>query len=238
MLSRISSRRGVLSLSSNSIYQSKPAPSRSALEIVAFAKRAIDLFGSFVVLVPCAPLFAFLIVLVVLDGGPAFYAQKRVGRGGRAFWCLKFRTMVENADEVLKQYLSENASMRKEYETFWKLKKDPRVTWIGKFLRRYSLDELPQVFNVIKGDMSLVGPRPRSVSEIEFFDKLTPEYNRTYRSVKPGLTGLWQVSGRNSLSLMQKGDLDARYAEHWSIRLDMAILFATVSVVLRGDGAF
>jgi lipopolysaccharide/colanic/teichoic acid biosynthesis glycosyltransferase len=84
----------------------------------------------------------------------------------------------------------------------------------------------------------LVGPRPRSVSEIEFFDKLTPEYNRTYRSVKPGLTGLWQVSGRNRLSLMQKGDLDARYAEHWSIRLDMAILFATVSVVLRGDGAF
>jgi lipopolysaccharide/colanic/teichoic acid biosynthesis glycosyltransferase len=208
------------------------------LEIIAFVKRAIDLFVSCVVIFPCAPLFAFLIVLVMLDGGPAFYAQRRVGRGGRAFWCLKFRTMVENADEVLERYLSENAGMRKEYETFWKLKKDPRVTWIGNFLRRYSLDELPQVFNVIKGDMSLVGPRPRSVSEIEFFDKLTPEYNRTYRSVKPGLTGLWQVSGRNRLSLMQKGDLDARYAEHWSIRLDMAILFATISVVLSGDGAF
>ena len=100
MLSRISSRRGILSLSSSSIYQSKAAPSRSDLEIVAFAKRAIDLLVSFVVIFPCAPLFAFLIVLVVLDGGPAFYAQRRVGRGGRTFWCLKFRTMVENADEV------------------------------------------------------------------------------------------------------------------------------------------
>ena len=238
MLSRGSSWRGILSLSSNSIYQSKPAPSRSELEIIAFVKRSIDLLISFVVIFPCAPLFAFLIVLVMFDGGPAFYGQRRVGRGGRTFWCLKFRTMVENADEVLERYLSENASIRKEYETFWKLKKDPRVTWIGKILRRYSIDELPQVINVIKGDMSLVGPRPRSISEIEFFDRRTPEYNRAYISVKPGLTGLWQVSGRNRLSLMQKGDLDARYAEHRSIRLDMAILFATVSVVLSGDGAF
>jgi undecaprenyl-phosphate galactose phosphotransferase len=206
--------------------------------MTAFAKRAIDLVVSFVVIFPCAPLFAFLIVLIMLDGGPAFYAQRRVGRDGRTFWCFKFRTMVENADEVLERYLLENADIRKEYETFWKLKKDPRVTWIGVFLRRYSLDELPQVLNVIKGDMSLVGPRPRSISEIEFFDKLTPEYNQAYKSVKPGLTGLWQVSGRNRLSLMQKGDLDAHYAEQWSIRLDMAILFATVSVVLSGEGAF
>jgi len=146
--------------------------------------------------------------------------------------------MVEQADEILEKLLAGDPAARREYEQYWKLKKDPRVTLIGKFLRRYSLDELPQIFNVLRGDMSLVGPRPRSIKEMELFDSVMPELNEAYKSVKPGLTGLWQVSGRNRLTLKEKAELDARYVKDLSMRGDLAIILATVPVMLSGDGAF
>lgn len=204
----------------------------------SFYKRAFDLGASLAVVIAFAPVFALFILLVMLDGGPAFYAQRRVGRNGKIFRCFKFRTMVEDSDQVLKQLLATDPVLRREYETFWKLKDDPRVTWVGKFLRRYSLDELPQVVNVLQGDMSLVGPRPRSINEMQFFESSMPELNHAYLSVKPGLTGLWQISGRNHLTLAEKGELDAQYARSWSIYGDLEIIFMTIPTVLGGHGAF
>jgi lipopolysaccharide/colanic/teichoic acid biosynthesis glycosyltransferase len=143
-----------------------------------FIKRLFDIIVSFLIIITFAPFFAALIVLTALDGGPPFYAQTRIGQDGRAFRCWKFRTMVTDADEKLKQLLASNPKARQEYEAFWKLKQDPRVTSIGRFLRRYSLDELPQLVNVLIGDMSIVGPRPRSVKEIEFFQSSMPEFKQ------------------------------------------------------------
>ena len=147
-----------------------------------FVKRAMDLLISLSLLCVSAPILVILITLLSLDGGPAFYSQKQVGLGGQIFRCWKFRTMVVDAEEKLKELLARDAETRREYEKFWKLKNDPRVTTVGGFLRRYSLDELPQIFNVINGDMSLVGPRPRSVEEIAFFESKMPEFNREYRT--------------------------------------------------------
>lgn len=204
----------------------------------AFLKRQFDVIASLSVIIGLAPVFAAVIVLVSLDGGPAFYTQNRVGRNGRIFGCFKFRTMVTNADEELKRLLAADEDLRVEYLNYWKLKDDPRVTRIGKFLRRYSLDEIPQIINVLRGDMSLVGPRPRSLNEMRFFETSLPEGNESYVAVRPGLTGLWQISGRNALGLEAKGRLDALYAENWSFRKDLAIMVATIPVVLKGDGAY
>lgn len=201
-------------------------------------KRALDLAAAWSVVIGFAPFFAMLILLVSIDGGPVLYAQKRIGRGGRAFRCWKFRTMVVGADRILKELLARDESARVEYETYWKLKDDPRITFVGRFLRRYSLDELPQIFNVIRGDMSLVGPRPRSLKEMQFFETKMPDLNSAYKSVKPGLTGLWQVNGRNHLSLDSKAHLDAYYAKNWSVRGDLQIIVATVPVIINGKGAF
>lgn len=203
-----------------------------------FLKRAIDLIVSVSVITVFAPCFAMLIILVALDAGPVFYAQRRIGRGGRTFLCWKFRTMVVNADEKLEALLATDEKARQEYATFWKLKDDPRVTRIGRFLRRYSLDELPQILNVIKGDMSIVGPRPRSVKEMEFFLSNMPESDQSYKEVRPGLTCLWQVCGRSCLGLEAKGRLDDWYSRNWSIIGDFAIVIATFPVVIGGKGAF
>jgi lipopolysaccharide/colanic/teichoic acid biosynthesis glycosyltransferase len=203
-----------------------------------FLKRAIDLIVSLSVVTAFLPCFAMLIILVALDGGPVFYTQRRVGQGGRTFLCWKFRTMVVNADEKLEALLATDEKARQEYATFWKLKDDPRVTRIGRLLRRYSLDELPQMLNVIKGDMSIVGPRPRSVKEMEFFRSNMPESAQSYKEVRPGLTCLWQVCGRNCLGLEAKGQLDDWYSRNWSIIGDFAIVIATFPVVIRAKGAF
>jgi lipopolysaccharide/colanic/teichoic acid biosynthesis glycosyltransferase len=213
-------------------------PCESAAAGTSLLKRAFDAVVSCLFVVAFAPAIALLAILVMLDGGPALYAQKRVGRNGLIFRCWKFRTMVEDADLVLTELLATDPALRLEYTKFWKLKDDPRVTKVGKVLRRSSLDELPQIFNVIRGDMSLVGPRPRSIDEIRFFESMTPEFNNVYKSVKPGLTGLWQISGRNRLTLKEKGELDAQYARSWSFRNDLAIILATVPIVILGDGAF
>ena len=202
------------------------------------SKRMMELIISLSVVIGFAPVFAILIVLVSLDGGPAFYAQSRIGRGGRIFKCWKFRTMHVNADEMLAVLLATDEKARQEYTRIWKLKDDPRITRVGRFLRRYSLDELPQILNVIKGDMSIVGPRPRSVQEMQFFDPNMPEFNESYKTVRPGLTCIWQISGRNNINLETKGCLDAYYATNWSIIGDIAIMFATFPVIIKGDGAF
>ena len=150
------------------------------------------------------------------------------------FKTYKFRTMIENADEKLKHYLSNNPDIKKEWDNNQKLKHDPRVTLIGKFLRATSLDELPQLINVLKGEMSLVGPRPIVESEIQKYDKNYELYKR----VKPGMTGLWQVSGRNNTTYKERVEFDCYYVRNWSFSLDVYILLRTIRVVLFRHGAY
>jgi Undecaprenyl-phosphate galactose phosphotransferase WbaP len=199
------------------------------------AKRTLDLvltgFGGVLVL----PLIAAIAVCVKLTSrGPVFYGQQRIGRGRKRFIAWKFRTMVEDADRILETYLEEHPLLREEWSSTHKLKRDPRVTPIGRILRRTSLDELPQIWNVLKGEMSLVGPRPVVSAEVEKYG----ESFDFYRAVRPGITGLWQVSGRSDTSYGERVALDVRYVRHWSVWLDIYLLARTFSVVFRGNGAY
>jgi len=197
-------------------------------------KRCFDILVASVTLLIISPLFVALALLVKLDGGPAFFGQKRLGRGGKTFTCLKFRSMVPEAEKVLGKYLAENAEARKEFEQYYKLKNDPRITRLGKVLRRLSLDELPQLLNVLKGDMSLVGPRPILAAE-------ESRYNSDiafYYKVRPGITGLWQVSGRNDVPYAQRVRMDGWYVRNWSLWHDIAILFKTIPVIFKIKGAY
>ena len=199
------------------------------------AKRALDILGAGTLLLLTLPVFLVIAALVRLDGGRPFYAHPRVGRGGRVFGCLKFRSMVADADRRLAALLESDASARAEWETTRKLKNDPRVTWVGRFLRATSLDELPQLVNVLKGDMSLVGPRPVQQAE------LTAYYGggaAHYLSVRPGITGPWQISGRNDTSYAQRVALDVAYATHPSLLRDIKILLRTPAAVLARRGAY
>jgi Undecaprenyl-phosphate galactose phosphotransferase WbaP len=166
--------------------------------------------------------------------GPIVYSHKRLGRNGRHFNAWKFRTMFQNADQVLELYLEEHPELREEWERDHKLKFDPRVTRIGRFLRKTSLDELPQLWNVIRGDMSLVGPRPIVDAEIEKYGA----YYGLYTMVKPGITGLWQVSGRNNTTYDERVQLDAYYVRNWSPWLDLYLLLRTIRIVLFAKGAY
>lgn len=197
-------------------------------------KRGFDILVSSLMLLVLAPVFAVFVWLIRRDGGPAFFAHTRIGRGGRPFPCLKFRTMVPDADRVLEELLAVNEEARREWRTTFKLKKDPRVTRIGHFLRRTSLDELPQLWNVLKGEMSLVGPRPIVNAEIEKYE----EDFFFYKIARPGLTGLWQVSGRSDVDYPSRVALDVWYVKNWSLWYDVAILFKTVRVVLQRSGAY
>ena len=179
--------------------------------------------------------FLILIIAIKLDSkGPVFYRQTRIGRYGRKFYVYKFRTMVENADLILQTYLANSPELRAEWLATHKLKQDPRVTRIGTTLRKLSLDELPQLWNIIIGDMSLVGPRPIVDAEVEKYGKCFD----LYIQVRPGLTGLWQVSGRNDTTYEQRVELDEYYILNRSLQLDLQILLKTVFVVLRKDGAY
>jgi len=193
--------------------------------------RLTTLVGGLIVL----PLFVFIALLIRLDSpGPIFYRQKRIGQNGQAFKAWKFRSMVQNADMVLKDYLEQHPELREDWEQNQKLRNDPRVTRIGRFLRQTSLDELPQLWNILRGEMSLVGPRPIITEEIERYgDKYS-----LYTKVTPGLTGLWQVSGRNNLPYEERVNLDAYYVRNWSVWLDVYILIRTLWVVLSGEGAY
>jgi exopolysaccharide production protein ExoY len=167
------------------------------------------------------------------DGAPVLFAHWRVGQKGRLFRCLKFRSMVRRADLVLAEVFEKNPAAREEWARDHKLRDDPRVLRIGRFLRKTSLDELPQLFNVLRGEMHLVGPRPVVVQEIPRYG----EHKRHYFAVKPGMTGLWQVSGRNNLTYAQRVALDARYVETRTLWMDLRILARTVSVLVTRDGA-
>ena len=192
-------------------------------------KRSGDVLFSLAVLALGAPLFVLLAALVKLSSpGPVFYVQKRVGRGYRRFGCIKFRTMRADADAVLAQVLERSPAMRAEFERDFKLREDPRITPIGRFLRRSSLDELPQFLNVLRGEMSVVGPRPIVDKEIERYS----DYMDEVLAVRPGLTGLWQVSGRNNLSYAKRVRLDLAYARGRSFLLDFAIILRTFGVLL------
>jgi exopolysaccharide production protein ExoY len=181
-----------------------------------------------------APLLAFIAWRILReDGAPVLFAHWRVGARGRLFRCFKFRSMVQHADQVLGELLLRDAAARAEWERDHKLRNDPRVMRVGRFLRMTSLDELPQLFNVLRGEMHLVGPRPVVVQEIPRYG----EHKRHYLSVKPGMTGLWQVSGRNNLTYPQRVALDVHYVEHRTPWLDLKILLRTVSVLVTRDGA-
>lgn len=169
------------------------------------------------------------------DPGPIFFAHERIGKNGKPFPCYKFRSMVTNSQEMLQQYLAENPAAKEEWEREFKLKNDPRVTPIGKMLRRTSLDELPQIFNVLRGEMSLVGPRPVIQEEL---DKYYGETAKLYCTVKPGITGLWQVSGRSDTTYDERVAMDESYINNRSLLGDIVILWKTIGVVALKKGAY
>jgi len=198
------------------------------------AKRGIDIVGALTFFALFGPLYLIVAAAVLIGmGGPVHYWQTRLGRGGRTFRFYKFRSMVHDSDDILRQYLKRHPSEQLQWDTYQKLEIDPRVTRVGRVIRKLSLDELPQFFNVLKGDMSLVGPRPCMVRQRSMYG----EHWNHYCHMRPGITGLWQVSGRNRLPYADRVALDARYAEQWSLWLDLKILARTVWVVLSGDGS-
>ncbi len=199
-----------------------------------FVKRTFDIICSILIILVSSPLLAFLYYKVTRDGGPAIYGHMRVGRHGKLFPCYKFRSMVLNSQEVLQQLLDSDPEARAEWERDFKLKNDPRITPVGRFIRETSLDELPQLFNVLRGQMSLVGPRPIISEELVRYDE-NVDY---YLMAKPGMTGLWQVSGRNDVDYDTRVYFDSWYVKNWSLWNDIAILFKTVKVVLHRDGAY
>ncbi len=195
-----------------------------------FIKRLFDVLFSLCVLTLGFPLYLLIALLVKSSSaGPIFYIQERIGLRYKRFGCIKFRTMLADADISLPQVLAQSASMRKEFERDFKLKKDPRITKIGHFLRRSSLDELPQFLNVLRGDMSVVGPRPIVEKELSRYGEFMDEIVK----VRPGLTGLWQVSGRNNLAYERRVSLDLAYVRGRNLFLDLKIIFRTFSVLLR-----
>jgi len=176
------------------------------------------------------PLVVVLAVLVALDGAAPIYRQRRVGRNGKIFHLLKLRTMVANAEHILQDHLERNPEARREWEHKQKLRHDPRITRLGRFLRKSSIDELPQLWNVLRGDMSLIGPRPMML------DQRARYPGSAYYRLRPGITGLWQVSDRNESSFAERAQFDTEYYHSLSLKTDWSIFWRTISVVLRGTG--
>ncbi len=198
-------------------------------------KRALDLFAIATGGIFVLPLLLVLCILVRLEsGGPVFYTDKRMGRNGEDFDCLKFRTMIPDAEDALRRILEEDPEARAEYARYHKLREDPRVTRVGRFLRKTSLDELPQLWNVLKGEMSLVGPRPYLPRESEAIGATQSDILRVY----PGMTGPWQVSGRSNTSFEDRVRMDAHYVRNWSIWLDLVLLTRTVKALVSERSAF
>ena len=198
-------------------------------------KRALDLFGAVVGGLLVSPILLTIYGLIKLDSqGPAFYGHWRLGADGKHFFCWKFRTMHPHAEQVLEEYLRTNPYLRAEWERNQKLRDDPRVTRVGRFLRKTSLDELPQLWNVLRGQMSLSGPRPIVDGEVSKYGEVYALYKR----IKPGMTGAWQVSGRSGTSYAERVGMDSHYVRNWSFWLDLVILARTIKIVLLGRGAF
>ncbi len=198
-------------------------------------KKTFDYIGSFFGIILISPILLLISILIYLDSpGPIVFSHKRVGEKGRSFLCYKFRSMVPNAQEVLNTYLEQNPAAKEEWERDFKLKNDPRITRIGIFLRKTSLDELPQLFNVLKGEMSLVGPRPIVDKEVAKYST----YINDYYMVRPGMTGMWQVGGRNDVDYDTRVQMDSWYVRNWSFWLDIVLLMKTINVVLGKKGAY
>lgn len=193
-------------------------------------KRSFDLFAVLAMAVFVLPVIGLLGILVSLDGGPSFYSQERLGRNGRIFRIWKLRSMQVDAERRLEAHLAANPAARAEWNHTQKLRNDPRITRIGRLLRKASLDELPQLWNVLKGDMSLVGPRPMLPSQAGLYP------GRAYYKLRPGLTGFWQISDRNETSFAGRAAYDTQYFRRVSLLTDVLVLLATVVVVLRGTG--
>lgn len=198
------------------------------------AKRAMDITIAAAALILAAPFFLVVSLMVRADGGPAFYAHPRVGRGGRIFGCLKFRSMVVDSQARLDALLAADPAARAEWDATRKLKNDPRITRIGRFLRATSLDELPQLINVLRGEMAIVGPRPVTPAELDRYYGVAAAH---YLTVRPGITGLWQVSGRSETSYDQRVALDVAYVSQPSLLADIRILLKTPVAVLSRRGA-
>ena len=208
---------------------------RRSSPIDALAVRLLDMLIASAVLIFLAPLLLLVAALVfIVDPGPIFFAHRRLGRDGRTFPCLKFRSMVVDSEQRLKELLATSEDARAEWARDFKLRRDPRITPIGNFLRKTSIDELPQLLNVLRGEMSIVGPRPIVAGEIERYGRYFADYSR----VKPGITGLWQVSGRNNVHYRRRVALDVTYARNKSLALDLRILMMTVPAVLLAKGSY
>lgn len=201
---------------------------------IGVLSRAFDIALAVGALIFLAPLMIVVAVLVQLDGGPAFFAQGRIGRHGRIFRCLKFRSMVPDAQERLNELLARDPAARAEWAATHKLRNDPRITKLGAFLRKSSLDELPQLFNILLGQMSFVGPRPIVPAEAERYGI----HLRHYCAVRPGLTGLWQVSGRSDVDYRTRVVMDVAYVRSKCLALDLQILVRTVPAVLLRRGSY
>lgn len=197
-------------------------------------KRAFDVVISAIIILFLMPLFLLIAVAIKAQGGPLLYRQARLGRGGRKFNMLKFRSMYVDADDRLSEILSACPNSKLEWMTYQKLRNDPRITPFGRFLRKSSLDELPQLFNVLLGDMSLVGQRPILPSQRDAYGRHITGYERA----RPGLTGLWQVSGRNNLGFEDRAALGSEYINRWSLWYDFKLLLKTVPAVLLSRDAF
>lgn len=212
---------------------SEQAPSRNSY-LQSRTKRCVDVIGALGIGLTFSPVILGVIGIMAFQEGPIIFGHERIGFRGKKFRCYKFRSMVPDADLLLQNLLASSAAARAEWERDFKLKKDPRITRVGRFLRKTSLDELPQLWNVLKGEMSLVGPRPIVREELVRYGRGA----RFYLSARPGLTGLWQVSGRNDIDYGRRVAMDRAYAERAGIRIDINIIVRTVSVVLKIKGAY
>lgn len=197
-------------------------------------KATTDFFGALLALIVLSPLFLIIAYKIKKDGGAAFYSHERIGKNGKPFQCMKFRSMIINSKEVLEELLENDPEAKKEWEKDFKLRNDPRVTPVGKFIRKTSLDELPQLINVLKGDMSLIGPRPVIAEERKYYGDHWDEF----LSVKPGMTGLWQVSGRNDTGYEERVQLDLNYIRNWNLWMDIIIAWKTIFVIINPKGAY
>jgi exopolysaccharide production protein ExoY len=199
------------------------------------SKRSFDILVALAALVVLSPIFVLIMALVKYsDGGSVFYGHRRIGYNGSTFRCLKFRTMAEDGDAVLQRYLEQNPAAYEEWRATRKLQDDPRVTIVGTVLRKLSLDELPQLFNILRGEMSIVGPRPVVDDELELYESSAVYYLQT----RPGLTGLWQVSGRNDVSYETRVAFDTHYVRNWSLASDLVIVARTIPAVCLSRGSY
>ena len=228
-------RGGVIGFEQRSVLESPIKKMERPSALGGAFKRLFDVTAATVILLMLTPLCLFTATAIwITSGAPVLYGHERIGLGGRRFRCWKFRTMSSNSAEILRRHLEHDDAARAEWSASRKLRRDPRITRFGSVLREYSVDELPQLLNVILGDMSLVGPRPVVEDELSYYGKKV----EAYFSARPGITGLWQVSGRSDTDYARRVEFDAEYVRSWSLGRDMRILLRTVPAVLGARGSY